>query len=141
MSVTRTRRIAAPPAQVWETIADHESWSEWFPPVSRVERIDSADAVGGHRRVHIGRVVVEEEFLAWEPDARFAFTLTGCTLPGVVSMVEDVSLAPVGDAATEVRYTQAVQTVGARWSAPLLRRALPGAIDRGLAGLARRIEN
>ena len=141
VSVTRTRRIAAPKDRVWSVIADHEGWSRWFEPITAVERIDAADDVGGHRRVHIRSVAVEEEFLAWEPGERFAFTVTHANKPGITSMVEDVRLVADGDEATTVSYTQAIQPFAATVTAPLLRRFIPKAIDKGLAGLARLLES
>lgn len=133
---TRTRRIAATPDRVWAAIADHEGWVEWFGPITAVERIGDGEGVGGGRRVHIKSIAVEEEFLAWEPGARFAFTVTRANRSGIRSMVEDVRLTPEGDTATTVAYTQAIDPMGARVTAPLLRRVIPRTIDRGLAGLA-----
>lgn len=134
--VTRVQRIAAPSSRVWEVIADHERWPEWFPSVSRVEALDPAEGVGGRRRVHIGSLSVEEEFLAWDPDARFAFVVTHSSRPGIRSMVEDVRLVPDGDAATTVTYTQAIEPVGARLAAPIVRRVAARALEGALAGLA-----
>lgn len=134
--VTRTRRIAADVDRVWTAIADHEAWSEWFGPITKVERIGSGEGVGGGRRVHIKSISVEEEFLAWEPGARFAFTVVRANRSGIRSMVEDIRLLAEGDTATSVSYTQAIHPVGARLTAPILRRAVPTTLDRGLAGLA-----
>ncbi len=139
VSVTRTRSIAADRDRVWATIADHEGWVDWFGPITQVERLDAADAVGGHRRVHIRRIAVEEEFLAWDPGERFAFTITHSNAPGITAMVEDVRLTADGEHATNVSYTQAVQPVGGKLTAPLLRLLVPKAIDQGLAGLAKHL--
>lgn len=139
VSITRSRRIAATPDRVWEAIADHESWPQWFDALTEVERLGSGEGVGGRRRVHIKSIAVEEEFLAWEPGARFAFTLTGASKPLVRSMVEDIRLTPAGDTATTVSYTQAIQPVAAKLLGPVLRLGIPRALDGGLAGLARHV--
>lgn len=136
VSVTRSRRIAATPDRIWEAIADHEGWVEWFGPITKVEVLDRGEGVGGGRRVHIKSVAVDEEFLVWEPGSRFAFTLTHANKSGIRSMVEDVQLTPVGDSATTVSYTQALDPIGAKVTAPVLRRLLPKTLDKGLAGLA-----
>ena len=133
--ITRARRIPEPPQRVWEAIADHERWPEWFPSVTRVEALDPAEGVGGRRRVHIGSVTVEEEFLVWEPGARFAFVVTHSSKPGIRSMVEDVRLVPDGPSATTVTYTQAIEPVGARLVAPVVRKLAGRALDGALAGL------
>ena len=137
--VTRSVRIAAPVDRVWEVVADHESWPQWFGALTGVERIGSGEGVGGARRVHLKGLTVEEEFLAWEPGRRFAFTVVRATKPGIRSMVEDLRLEPDGDDATTVRYTQAIQPVAARLLAPLLRRTFQKTLDEGLAGLDRHL--
>jgi uncharacterized protein YndB with AHSA1/START domain len=38
--VTRRRKIAAPPAEVWELVSDPYSLPRWWPRVSRVESVD-----------------------------------------------------------------------------------------------------
>lgn len=139
VSVTRTRRIAASSDEIWAAIADHESWPQWFDALTEVEVLGSGEGVGGRRRVHIRSIAIEEEFLAWEPGERFAFVLTGANKPGIKSMVEDVRLESVGDGATTVSYTQALEPVAATVTAPLLRRVLPKGLDKGLAGLARHV--
>jgi uncharacterized protein YndB with AHSA1/START domain len=139
VSVTSSRRISASPERVWDAIADHERWPEWFSPVTKVEVLGRGEGIGGRRRVHIGRVSVEEEFLAWEPGRRFAFTVTHARWPGLKAMVEDVRLEPDGTDATTVTYTQALEPAGAAVLGPVLRRALPRALGRGLAGLDRHV--
>lgn len=136
---TRTRRLAVPVDRVWETIADHEGWARWFGAITKVERIGTGEGVGSGRRVHLkGGVQAEEEFLAWEPGVRFAFTLTASSMPGLRSMVEDVQLQPDAGG-TIVSYTQAADPAGARLMVPVLRRALPLGIEGGLKGLAKHL--
>lgn len=134
--VTRTRRIAVTADRVWDALADHERWPEWFTTITSVEVLGSGEGIGGRRRVRIRSLAVEEEFLAWEPGRRFAFTVTHASVGGIRSMVEDLQLTPAGDTATTVSYTQAVEPVAARIIAPLLRRSLGRALDGGLASLA-----
>lgn len=141
VQLTRSRRVAAPAARIWEAIAAHERWPEWFRPVTSVERIDGGEGVGSGRRVHIRSVTIEEEFLAWEPGRRFAFTVVRASVPGVRSMVEDIQLDPAGDDATTVRYTQAIEPVAAVVVGPLLRRAVPRTLDRALENLERHVSS
>lgn len=133
---TRTRRIEAPVATVWNAIADHEGWADWFAALTRVEPGENSEGVGGTRKVVIGKIEVDEEFIAWDPEARFAFTVVASSGPGLRSMNEDVRLIPAGDSATTVSYTMALEPVGARLLRPVLEPALRRTIDKGLAGLA-----
>lgn len=101
--------IAATPHAVWEHIADHERWTEWFEPLDRVEVIGQRDAVGGGRRVHAGRVRFTEEFTAWEPGSRFAFAVVGAPLlPFLAAMAERVDLSTTDDGCV-VDYLQGLQ--------------------------------
>ncbi|MDZ7673884.1 MAG: SRPBCC family protein [Acidimicrobiales bacterium] len=140
VKVTEERRIGVPVENVWRAIADHEGWADWFGAITRIERIGSGEGVGSGRRVFLkGGVKAEEEFLAWEPDARFAFVLTSSSMPGMRSMVEDVQLLPEGAGATIVRYTQAVEPAAPKIMGPVLRAALPKGIQSGLAGLEKHL--
>ncbi len=138
VSITRTRRIDAPQEKVWAAIADHAGWADWFGPITKVEPLEPPTGVGGHRRVHIKSVKIEEEFLAWDEGTRFAFCVTHSSLPGITSIVEDVRLVPDGGA-TSVSYTQAMAPKAPRLFAPILRRVLPRQIDAGLEGLAKHV--
>ena len=133
---SRSRRIAQPPAVVWAAIADHAAWTQWFPRMAAVTPGEVADAVGGTRTVDLGAVAVEEEFLAWEPERHFAFTVVSSTRPGLKSMVEDIRLTRDGDTACTVTYTMGLEPVGAKLLRPVLQPVLRKTISDGLAGLA-----
>lgn len=131
-----SRRIAQPPSVVWATIADHAGWSEWFPRLAAVTPGAVADAVGGTRTVDVGLAAVEEEFIAWEPERHFAFTVTSSTRPGLRSMVEDIRLTPDGETACTITYTMALDPIGGKLLAPVLQPVLRKVIADGLASLA-----
>ncbi len=131
-----SRTIPAPTPKVWAAIADHASWPTWATRLEEVVPGPEAAAVGGTRTVDIGLARVDEEFLAWEPEERFAFTLVSSSRGGLRSMVEDVRLLPSGDQACVVTYTQALDLPGARLLAPVLRPVLKRVIGEMLDGLA-----
>lgn len=134
---SRSRRIAAPPDAVWAAIADHAGWASWFPNITRVEPGERAEGVGGTRVVHIGTALeAHEEFVAWDPGSRFAFTLVGASRPGLRSMNEDVRVTPDGPAACTVTYTMGLDLPGARFLRPVLAPVMRKVIGDGLAGLA-----
>lgn len=133
---SRSRRIGQPPAVVWAAIADHASWPEWFPRMVKVEPGPVADAVGGTRRVDLGVAHADEEFLAWEPEQRFAFTVTAASRPGLTSMNEDIRITPDGTGASTVTYTMGLDLKAARVLRPVLEPVLRRALRDALAGLA-----
>lgn len=133
---SRSRRIAQPPAIVWAAIADHAGWPAWFRGIRKITPGPVADAVGGTRRVDLGVALADEEFLAWEPERRFAFTVTASNRPGLRSMNEDIRLTPDGPSACTVTYTMGAEPPAAGLLRPVLEPVLRKALTDALAGLA-----
>jgi hypothetical protein len=133
----RTTATAAP-AAVFAVLADHLAWPEWFGSVRKVEVIGAAEGIGATRRVHAAGMVIEEEFIAWDPGRRWAFTATALRPAFTRSLVEDCGLVAT-DGGTEITYTMhldpppALRPVVAA-AAPMIRRQL----SRALANLAAR---
>lgn len=135
-----SRRIDAPTPVVWERIADHASWPQWWDALSSVEPGEPAEGVGGSRRVRLsGGVTIDEEFLAWDEGHRFAFAVTHMKPRLLRSLVEDVRLEADGDA-TIVTYVQAWEPKGGAPVQALLRRAVGPQIGTALAELARLVD-
>lgn len=138
--VSQTRRIAASPDAVWAVVADHANWPTWFPGLKKVVPGETAEGVGGSRTVHLTGMAVEEEFLAWDPGAHFAFTGTGATRGALESLVESVRLAADGDSATTVTYTVALKPSGPSIVGTVVAKIMKQATGKGLAGLAEQVE-
>jgi carbon monoxide dehydrogenase subunit G len=139
--VERSVDIAAPPSAVWARIADHLSWPEWFAALDSVELTGAPTGVGGGRRVTANRVTMDEEFTVWEPDAHFAFAVTGSKLPILAAMAESVRLEPI-DGGCRVTYRQGLQArrgFGRILDAIWKRQGAP-ALEAALAELKRRVE-
>lgn len=112
--------IRATPNEVWQVIADHERWTEWFTELDGVEVLDGRERVGGHRQVRAGGVVFTEEFTAWDPGRRFAFAVVRVPLlPLLAGMAERVDLTE-SDVGCRVDYWQGLQA----------RRGLGGVLER-----------
>lgn len=137
LAVTRTRVIAAPPEDVWDVIADHAAWPEWFSGLKSVDPGSTSTGVGGTRTVHLAGLSVAEEFLAWDPGAHFAFTVTGASRAVVRSLVESLVLSRGDDDTTLTSYTMAIDPVGGKVTATVMRPAVGQVLNRGLTGLAR----
>lgn len=136
------RSIAAPAADVWTHIADHERWPTWMKTLKKVEIVGQGEGVGGGRRVFLPGAVIEEEFTEWVPGEVFAFTLIGMNRRPFRAMSERVRLRPDGDRRTVVTYTQGIDPYPR--TAPLvrlvavgMRRGLRDGLDQ-LAALAER---
>ena len=131
-----TREMAVSAAAAFAVVADHERWPEWFTQLKRVEVTGAPTGVGGQRRVTLGGVVVDEVFIAWDPDRLFAFTVTNATRPMAKAMVEAVQVEPLGDDRCRVTYTQALEPHA--WMKPMLpvmRRTMRSMLTKALSGL------
>lgn len=95
---------AADPDAVFAVLADHAGWPEWFGSVRKVEVIGSGVGIGAQRRVHAAGMVIEEEFIAWDPGNRWAFTATGLRPAFTRSLLEDCQLAATAGG-TDITYT------------------------------------
>jgi uncharacterized protein YndB with AHSA1/START domain len=132
---------AGSPQAVFEVLADHERWPEWFPSVRKVTVLGPAAGVGARRRVAVPGATVEEEFIVWEPGARWSFTSTTARPRFVTSLVEDCILEELEGGRTAITYTMYLEPAPA--FRPLLKRVkrrLESNNRRAMANLARRAE-
>jgi uncharacterized protein YndB with AHSA1/START domain len=130
--------VAAPPSRVWPALADATAWNDWFADTKDAHYTSAEPhGVGSTRHLQVKSLKVDEEVLAFDPDERFAFCVTGASVPILAAMVEVITLEPSGDG-TRVVYRQALELKPwARLLAPLLRRQLTAGLRDGLAGLQR----
>lgn len=134
--VEASREMAVGAAAAFAVVAEHDRWPEWFSQLKRVEVTGAPTGVGGQRRVTLAGVVVDEVFIAWEPDRLFAFTVTHATRPLAKAMVEAVEIEPLGDHRCRVSYTQALEPHG--WmkpALPVMRRAMRSMLAKALFAL------
>lgn len=96
---------SAPPTAVFAVLADHERWPEWFPSVRKVTVLGPAAGVGARRRVAVPGATVDEEFIIWEPGARWTFTGIAARPGFTRSLIEDCRLAPLDSGGTAISYT------------------------------------
>lgn len=118
--IAASARSTASADAVFAVLADHQRWPEWFTSVKSVEVIGAASGVGARRRVKVPGLTVDEEFIVWEPGARWSFTGLEAR-PGITrSLVEDCRLTPVsGDGGgTDITYTMYLDPPA--WMRPLL---------------------
>ena len=138
VQVSATREIAATADEVFAALADHETWPEWFRSIQKVERFgDLTEGLGSHRRVFINkRVVIDEEFIVWEPGKEWGFTIVSSTVGGLKSMNELVTIQEIGPDRVRVTYKMGIAPKPVL--APLLRIAKRGLVknlENALEGL------
>jgi uncharacterized protein YndB with AHSA1/START domain len=139
VAIRNSRRIEAPAEKVWERIADHETWPEWFTDLSTVEITLGAEGVGGGRQVSMPGVKVRERFTAWDPPTRFAFTIVDGPVM-ITSMAELIEIEPDGDACT-ITYTQGIEPAkGFGWFWKIGSKRLDGQLKKALDRLAALVE-
>lgn len=124
-----SKELGATTAQVWEVLADHKSWPEWFDAVSEVTVTGPASGVGARRRVRLPGLVIDEEFVAWDVGERFAFTAMALSRGLFDSINERVTLDDLGDGRSRITYVQAFAPK--RW---LPFSAVEGRFRKGLEG-------
>jgi len=139
--VSETIEIDATPAQVWEHIADHTSWPEWFEALDEVQPGPTSTGVGGTRRVIVKPLPIDEEFTAWDENEHFAFAIVGSRIPMLAAAAESVRLEPIDGGRCRVTYRQGVE--GRRFLGGLMKLAwTPAAkgLPPALAMLKQRVE-
>jgi uncharacterized protein YndB with AHSA1/START domain len=147
----RTRTIAAPAEELWETIRDPHHLPRWWPRVSRVEDVDGdaftellATKGGKYVRADFQLVACDER----EMRLRWEQQLQGSPFARLLrEAVTEVSLHPTSAAgapggagpATDVtiELSQKLRGFFARFGAHLVRRAATRTIDEALDGLQR----
>jgi hypothetical protein len=102
----------ASPDKVFAVLADHERWPEWFPMVRKIDVIGPAEGVGARRRVHVPGMAFEEEFIAWDPGARWTFSVYDARPRFTRALVEDCVLTPLPNGGTAITYTMYMDPVG-----------------------------
>lgn len=110
-----TDEIRATPDQVFEVLADHHRWSEWFSPVKSVTNVGPASGVGARRRLKVPPLTVDESFVVWDRPRRYTFTITAISLPVVTRMAEDWQLCETPEG---TRVTNIVAADLPRWLRP-----------------------
>ncbi len=136
-TVVVEQEIAAPPGRIWAALVDNPGWTTWFPGMKTcTSTSDPASGVGSTRTVEVGGLKAEEQFVAWDVDERWAFTITKTNLPMAKRFLEQVELV-AGDGVTTARYTGAFEPLLiTRPIASMVERQIRTAWTAGLAGLA-----
>jgi Polyketide cyclase / dehydrase and lipid transport len=105
--------LAITPEQLFEVLADAESWPRWASVITKVTWTSPEPRrVGTTRTVEMrGGIVGNEEFLAWDPFTHMAFRFNECSTQAVAAFAEDyrVQVIPGG---CRLTWTMAQQPAG-----------------------------
>src|ERR1700761_288030 len=122
--------LAITPEQLFEVLADAESWPLWASVITKVTWTSPEPrGIGTTRVVEMrGGITGNEKFIAWEPFTHMAFRFNECSTRSVAAFAEDyrVEVIPGG---CRLTWTMAQQPAGPAREAvvvvgPLLNRAL-----------------
>jgi uncharacterized protein YndB with AHSA1/START domain len=138
LQVSASVQLRATPERVFASFADAADWLRWWPMMTACAWTRDTGAVGAEREVAVrllGRF--RERMIAWQPGARFAFTMIGSTSPMATQLAEDYRLAADGTG-TRIEWTLAAQpTTLGKLTAPVMRRTLLRMFQRGITNLDR----
>lgn len=125
------QEIAAPPARVYDALADDPATWTWFPTLTGGRFPTDERGVGAPRHVTVQGAKFTETVMAADPGRRWAYRVDTSTAPLARALIEDWVLTEVPatstrPAATRIAYTFALD--------PLPRtRRLVGATGAGIA--------
>jgi hypothetical protein len=127
------------PEQVFAQLADPTRWIDWFPLMHRALWTSATTAAVGAERCVELRVFGKfaERIIAWEPGARFSFTMTASTSPLAARMAEDWRITREGKSSRLDWTVGAHPTLIGRPAKPALRVVLSQLFKRGGSNLAR----
>ena len=126
--------IAAPPASVWELLANHRGWADWAgvrEVVLRQEGDPPPNGLGAIRVLRLRGLALEEEILGFDPPKRMSYRLSA-GLP-IRDHAGEIELEPAGDG-TALRWT-----VRFRPSVPGTGWLLRAALERGVRDVCDRL--
>jgi len=128
--------VAAERAAVFAALVDPGCWTQWFPGVRAVSYgSPPPHGVGTIRRADVGGTRWEEELIAWDHDARWAWTVTRASVPFATAQVESFELADAAGG-TRVRWTLALEPrLLARLGTPFAARVVPRLLERAMNNL------
>lgn len=109
--------LAITPEQLFEVLADADSWPQWAKVITKVTWTSPEPyGVGTTRVVDMrGGLTGDEEFLAWEPYTYLAFRFNSCSNKAVAAFAEEYRVVETAGGC-RLTWTMAQKPNGpARW--------------------------
>lgn len=109
-------QLKATPTEVWNVLTDSPNWVNWFDGTTSCETtLEKDGGIGSTRRISVSGLVAEEEFIGWEPNKLWCFTVYNMKpFPICRRLVERVILDPILDEndGTKIVGTRVTYAVG-----------------------------
>ncbi|KKE99933.1 SRPBCC family protein [Mycolicibacterium obuense] len=127
--IVSTVDLAITPAQLFEVLADENSWPRWATVITKVTWTSPPPrGVGTTRTVTMrGGIAGNEEFLAWDPFERMAFRFNEVSTSSMAAFAEDYRVVPTSRGC-HLTWTMALQPanlagrIGLSLGAPVMNR-------------------
>jgi uncharacterized protein YndB with AHSA1/START domain len=133
--------VAAPRPVVFAALVDPRGWPGWFPGVREAFYASSPPhGVGTIREAYVNGTQWIEEMIAWDDDARWAWTVLRASVPLAVAQVESFELGDAGSR-TRVRWTLALEPrLLARLGGPLAAGTVRRLLRRAMTNLGAHLQ-
>lgn len=127
---------------VWNLITDNPSWVNWFQGVTLCENTSTqTGGVGATRRIMVNGLQADEEFIVWEPERCWGFTVLETNRRFARRWVERIEITPV-NSGCHVCYSTGMELLPlAKLFRPILTRTIRNAWDNGLGNIDRYLGN
>lgn len=141
-AISRTRVVNAPPAAVWDLLADFGALSSWAASIDHSCVLEHGSTpVGTSRRVQVGRTTLVERITEYLPHRALGYDIEG--LPSRLGRVSNRWTLTPAAGSTAVTLTTTVRIGNhppARLAENATSRMMSRQSDAMLAGLAARLE-
>lgn len=117
VKISAVREMATTADRVFAALANHEAWPNWFDAIDRVDVLgEQREGIGARRSVYLARrrIRIDEEFIEWEPEKVWGFTVVEATGPFrlLVTLNERVTIQVIGPDRVRVTYLMALKPRG-----------------------------
>jgi len=128
--------VSSEPSAVFAALADADGWPRWFPGVRAAwYSTPPPHGVGTVREANVSGTHWVEKMIAWDDPVRWAWTVTGASLPFAGAQVESFELQPAAGG-TRVRWTIGLEPrLLARLGRPFMQRTTASLFARAMRNL------
>lgn len=102
----------------WNLLIDTKNWKTWFPNFkSATNLVENEGGLGSKRQVEFGNLVAVEQFIAWDEQKKWAFSVVQMNVPILKGMVEQVLIKEKNNKQIQIEWRVAAMLKW--WAKPL----------------------